>query len=155
MNMKLTLTILFVAATALHGQTPAVIHLTPAKLLTAKAGSTLKAGIPIEVDEGYHVNSNTPADQFLIPLRLTWNPGPLESAGVAFPRPQLEKHSFSQKPVSVFTGSFEIVARFRVPASAAPGPVIVAGKLHYQACNDTTCLTPKTIDVTLPVEVVK
>jgi len=35
------------------------------------------------------------------------------------------------------------------------GPAVMTGKLRYQACNDRMCLAPKTLDVSLPVEVVK
>jgi DsbC/DsbD-like thiol-disulfide interchange protein len=152
------LSLLFLAFSAsVFGQTPGqnVVHLVPPSTVTARAGATVRVALSVQVDEGFHVNSNTPADQFLIPLRLTWSPGPIESAGVAFPRPRLEKYSFSEKPVSVFTGNFDIVTRFKVPAGAAPGTSAITGKLHYQACNDKNCLTPRTVEVTLPVEIVK
>ncbi len=67
----------------------------------------------------------------------------------------MEKYSFSDKPLSVYTGGFELVTRFKVPATAAPGLLVVAGKLRYQACNDRMCLAPKTVDISLPVDVVK
>jgi len=132
-----------------------VVHVAPPTQVKVRAGEAVKAALTIHVDTGFHVNSNKPADEFLIPLRLTWNPGPLGGGKVEFPKPKLEKYSFSVKPVSVFTGSFDIVTRFQVLSDANPGQTTITGKLHYQACNDTTCLTPKTIDVTLPVEIVK
>ena len=49
----------------------------------------------------------------------------------------------------------EIVTKFTVPASAHPGPAVLTGKLRYQACTDRLCLPPKTVDVSLPVTVVK
>jgi thiol:disulfide interchange protein DsbD len=132
-----------------------VLKLAPASAVSAKPGETVQVALSAQVDPGFHVNSNTPADSYLIPLRLTWAPGPLESPAVTFPKPQKERYPFSTKPVSVFTGSFDIVTRFKVSTSANPGSSVMTGKLHYQACNDRTCLTPKTIDVTVPVEVVK
>ena len=132
-----------------------VLKLAPATTVSAKSGATVQVALSVQVDAGFHVNSNTPADSYLIPLRLTWAPGPLESPAVTFPKPQKERYPFSTKPVSVFTGSFDIVTRFKVSTSANPGSSVMTGKLHYQACNDRTCLTPKTIDVTVPVEVVK
>lgn len=58
-------------------------------------------------------------------------------------------------PVSVFSGNFDIATKFKAPATAPVGPAIVSGKLRYQACNDTMCLPPKTIDISLTVDVVK
>ncbi len=127
----------------------------PGAVVKAKAGSTVEAKVSLQLRQGYHVNSNTPSDDYLIPLKLTWNPGPLEAAGVGYPKPLMEKYSFSQKPLSVFSGSFELTTKFKVPATASVGPTSVSGKLRYQACNDSMCLPPKNLDVVLQVDVSK
>jgi thiol:disulfide interchange protein DsbD len=102
---------------------------------------------------GYHVNSNKPNDEYLIPLRLSWNASPLEVLEIAYPQAQTANYSFSDKPVSVLSGQFDIVTRFRVPAKAPLGASVLNGKLRYQACDDTSCLPPKTVEVKLPVEI--
>ena len=99
------------------------------------------------------MNSNTPADEFLIPLKLTWPSTPLEAEQITYPKPQLEKYAFSPNPVSVFSGTFEIATRFKAPASAAPGVVPMTGKLRFQACNNKECLPPRTIEVRVTVDV--
>jgi thioredoxin:protein disulfide reductase len=134
---------------------PGVLNYVPPKKVVAKAGAAVDSALPVELRPGYHVNSNTPADDYLIPLRLTWNPGPLEATGFTFPKAQMEKYKFSENPLSVFTGDFQIVTRFKAAANAAPGPATLTGKLRYQACNDSMCLPPKTLDVSLQVEIVK
>jgi len=112
--------------------------------------------VPLSLQEGYHVNSNKPSDAFLIPLELTWSKGVLEPAGVVYPKPRMEKYQFSpDKPLSVFSGSFELVAKFSVPSTALPGPAAMSGKLRYQACNNTMCLTPKNMDVAIQLDIVK
>jgi DsbC/DsbD-like thiol-disulfide interchange protein len=132
-----------------------VLNYEPPRKVIAKPGATVASALKVTLRPGYHVNSNTPSDEYLIPLRLTWNSGAVESTGFTFPKPQMEKYAFSDKPLSVFTGDFEIITHFKVPAKAAPGPSTLTGKLRYQACNNTMCLTPKTIDVSLAVEIVK
>jgi hypothetical protein len=124
----------------------------PAKI-TAKRGGAVEAKLAVSVQQGYHVNSNTPNEAYLIPLRLTWSAGPLETTAVNFPKPSMETYEFSKKPLSVFTGEFEIVSKFKVAQNAKPGPALVSGKLRYQACNDKACFPPKTVDVQLPVSV--
>lgn len=109
----------------------------------------------MQLREGYHVNSNLPADPYLIPLRLTWNPGSVEVVSVVFPAAHMEKLAFSEKPVSIFTGNFDVVTIFKAAAGAAPGQSVVTGKLRFQACNDRMCLAPRTLDISLPVEIVK
>ena len=120
-----------------------------------KAGAVAEAKLTVQLRSGYHCNSNTPADDYLIPLKLTWSPGALEASQVIYPKPQLEKYSFSDKPVSVYTGEFVIVTKFKVASPASQGPAFLSGKLRYQACTDRLCLPPKTVDVSLAVEVVK
>jgi hypothetical protein len=124
-------------------------------MVAAKAGTTIESKLPLELRTGYHVNSNTPSDAYLIPLKLTWNDGPVTASAVVFPKPSMEKYSFSEKPLSVFSGRFEITTKFSVPAGAALGPITIPGKLRYQACNDRMCLAPKTVDVALQFNVVK
>jgi thiol:disulfide interchange protein DsbD len=132
-----------------------VLTVAPPDKLTAKAGGMAEAKLKVELRNGYHCNSNTPSDDYLIPLKLTWTPGTLDVGEVAYPKPQMEKYSFSEKPLSVYTGNFEIVTHFKVPATAMPGDTVIAAKLRYQACTERMCLPPKTIDVSLPVNVVK
>ena len=126
-----------------------------APAVKAKVGSTVEAKLPLQLRPGYHTNSNTPSDPYLIGLKLTWNPGPLESTGITYPKPSMEKYAFSEKPLSVFSGNFDLTTKFKVPSTAIPGPSAVTGKLRYQACNDSMCLPPKTIDVTLQVDIVR
>ena len=102
---------------------------------------------------GFHVNSDKPSEDYLIPLKLTWAKEPLQLEQITYPKPQLEKYDFSLTPLSVFSGNFEIVTRFKAPAAASPGPAMMNGKLRYQACNNKECLPPKTIDVAVTVEI--
>jgi hypothetical protein len=120
---------------------------------TAARDSVVSAGLSVQLRNGYHVNSNTPADEYLIPLGLNWNASPLEVREIIYPKPKMEAYAFSAKPLSVYTGDFEIVTRFAVPARAPLGASIVTGKLRYQACTNSSCLPPKTVEVRLPVDI--
>ncbi len=122
--------------------------------IVAKRNAAVEARIPLTVLPGYHVNSNTPSEEYLIPLKLTWtSTGALEGGAVAYPKPSLEKYEFSPKPISVFTGKFDLVAKFKVAAKAPAGPGIAAGRLRYQACNDKACFPPKTVEVNIPYQI--
>jgi hypothetical protein len=132
-----------------------VLNVAPPKKVTAKIGATTDLALTLQLTTGYHVNSNTPSDEYLIPLRITWNPGPLEAVKVSYPQPHMEKFAFSQKPLSIFSGEFEIQTQFKPSATATPGLGVMTGKLRYQACNDRMCLAPKTLDITVPVQIVR
>lgn len=137
----------------LPGQTN-LLTVTPPPKQSVKKNAEFTAKVDVQLRPGYHVNSNTPSDDYLIPLRLTWAASPLDVQQVSYPKPSMEKYDFSEKPISVFSGGFAITTRFRIPAGAAPGMMIVTGKLRYQACSNKECFPPKTIEVKLPVDIV-
>jgi len=106
------------------------------------------------VSQGYHVNSNMPREEYLIPLKLTWtSTGALEAGAITYPQPSIEKYAFAEMPLSVYSGSFELVAHFKVKGDATAGPGVATGKLRYQACSDRACYAPKTVDVTVLYQV--
>jgi len=123
--------------------------------VAGKRGANLQSKIPVTVKTGYHVNSNTPSEEYLIPLKLTWTAtGALEAGSVTYPKGSLETYEFSDgKPISVYTGSFDLMANFKVAANAQAGPGVASGKLKYQACSNKACYPPKTVDVNVSYQV--
>ncbi|MBI4889063.1 MAG: hypothetical protein HY821_00470 [Acidobacteria bacterium] len=157
--MQTTLSNFFNSAAALvllsagaFGQSAPVLTVhEPAKLVVKRTENPVFA-LKVAIAQGYHANSNTPSEEYLIPMKLTWDAtGPLTAGEVVFPKAKMEKFSFSDKPLSIFDGEFEIVTKFKRAANPQLGPGFVAGKLRYQACNDKMCLPPKTVEVKLPV----
>jgi hypothetical protein len=132
-------------------QTPA-LTLKPPVGVVVKKGATVDVRLSATLNEGFHLNSHTPTEDYLIPLTLKWE-GPLEEVDTVYPKPQMEKYSFDDKPLSVLTGQFPLVTKFKAPASVAPGPVTLNGKVRYQACNNTMCFAPKNVPVTLTIQV--
>src|SRR5688572_13712073 len=72
--------------------------------LSVKRGASVSIPLAVRVKQDYHVNTNAPNEEYLIPLRLTWDPKPLTLQTVNFPPGKNEKFDFSQKPVNVYTG---------------------------------------------------
>jgi hypothetical protein len=128
----------------------------PPPSITIKRGGAASVKIKVHVKPGFHCNTNTPSDDYLIPLRLTFvaSPNGVESSGVTYPKGKDEKYSFSAKPLNVYSGEFEISASFKAAPDAKKGSTNIAGKLRYQACNDTMCFAPKTIEVQVPAVVI-
>ena len=122
--------------------------------VAGKRNAMVQVRIPVMVDKGFHVNSNTPAEDYLIPLKLVFNPGGgLIGGDVVYPKPTLEKYDFGDQPLSVFTGNFDLVVKFQVAPDAPAGPGVKVGKLRYQACDNKACYPPKTIEVSVPYQV--
>jgi hypothetical protein len=107
--------------------------------------------LAVSIQPGFHVNSNKPKDEFLIPLRLTWSPGSVTAESVAYPQGQDIK--VGPDTLSVFTGKFTLQTKFRAGSESSALPTSVIGKLHYQACNNQMCFRPATVEVRLPVVV--
>ena len=120
--------------------------------VAGKRNDAVQTKIPVSILEGYHVNSNTPSDEYLIPLKVTWTSlGALEGGQVTFPK--AEKITVGDQSLSVFTGKFDLAVSFKVSATAPAGPGIATGKLGFQACNNKMCFPPKSIEIDVPYQV--
>ena len=96
---------------------------------------------------GWHVNAHEPRDEFLIPTTLELTPPPGQTAGaVAWPSPVERTLAFSPgKPLLLYEGTVRLTAPLDgTPASGGPP---LRATLRYQACNDTTCLPPRTLEL--------
>ena len=116
-----------------------------------KPGGSIIQTLKVVVQPGFHVNSDKPKDEFVIPLKLTWAGGPLEAKSISYPKP--EEIQVGGQPLTVFTGNFTIQIEFHAPEHAQTGTGNMTGKLHYQACNNQMCYRPAIVDVRLPVAI--
>jgi hypothetical protein len=118
--------------------------------VAAKANAIVVVPLTLQLKNGYHMNSNKPVDEYLIPLRVTWEAAPITFKETRYPAAKMEKYEFSDKPLSVYSGDVKLESEFTVPA-ATKGEIKLTGKVRYQACTDKMCLPPKTIPVTAKV----
>jgi len=119
-----------------------------------KRGGSVQVAVVLDVDEGYHINSNRPAEKYLIAtaLKIEHTAG-LTTTPVMYPKAKLQRFEFSQKPLSVFEGKAVLKLTARALASLPTGSQALKGKLTVQACNNQQCLRPQTIDVSIPLQV--
>src|ERR1700678_3990711 len=140
-------------AAALVAQTSPNLSVAPVPTVKVRKGEVAAVTLRAVLPPGFHANSNTPSDEYLIPLTLKWTGGPPQTDGINHPQGTLEKYPFSAKPLSVVTGEFSISTKFKVPADAPNGAAAQNGVLKYQACNDRMCFAPKTVPVSLTLEI--
>jgi hypothetical protein len=119
-----------------------------------KRSGTAQVSVVIEIDSGYHINSNRPSDKNLIPtaLKIERTAG-LSASPVISPKAKLAKFDFTPKPLSVFEGKTDLKLTVRALASLTPGSHELKAKLTVQACNKEQCLRPQTVDVNIPFQV--
>jgi hypothetical protein len=126
----------------------AVEYLFPEQV-TVPAGKVSDVTLHFRVAAGYHINSNTPREEFLIPTTFSIPDG----AGVRLDRAVYPAGTDFTLPLdptnklSVYNNEFTIQARIVADA----GSHLVEGKLHFQACDKSVCLPPKTIPVAFNV----
>ena len=117
--------------------------------------SKLKIAVKVKIENGWHVNSNTPNDEFLIPTSFDiLSDNDFTITTIKFPDPTVLNLSFSDQPVSVFEGEFFIGVMIDMPEDLELGDHQIPVELYYQACNDQTCEPPQAVNATLKITVV-
>lgn len=144
-------TALFLPCLAFAQAGKQVVTVAPPHEIAAKRGGTVTGSLEVTIQSGYHVNSDKPREEFLIPLKLTWTGGPLVARRIVYPSPGQVK--VGGDTLDVFTGTFGITTEFAVPPRAATGLAMMAGTLHYQACDSQSCKRPAILLIHLPIVV--
>ncbi len=117
-------------------------------------GKAFQVAVVAEIRNGYHINANKPADEFLIPTTLTAQlPNGLRQVGTVYPPQQSLKFSFSQTPLLVYTGRAPVFLQMEAEMDAPLGATTIPVVLRYQACNDSTCLPPVKIPISVTVQI--
>jgi hypothetical protein len=155
----LALVTLLAAALAQDGlvpKAPMVIAL-PARPVAMAPGGSVRVELRFRVSPGYHINSNQPHSDLLIPTRLKLSPPASFTPGtVLYPEGKDLSFAFSPKEkLNVYAGDFMVRAELRALGSAPAGSYKVPGELRYQACNDRACFPPTKLPVEFEVTVRK
>jgi len=141
-------------ATTGYAQPPQVTIHPVAETDAVHAGAPARVGLDVTLDPGFHVNSNTPLDELLIPTILTLDPPEgFALNGIAFPEAILLEQVGAEDPLAVFEEEFVIGAELLVDASLTPGVYTVPGTLRYQACNDRMCFNPTNAPIQFDITV--
>ena len=118
------------------------------------SGTEFKIAVKININPQWHINSNKPYEDFLIPsvLSIDTTSG-FSLTKIKYPKSQDRKLSFSDKPLSVFENEIYIGALVNTPVNLKPGIYKLVVTFEYQSCNDKTCLPPNSVSDTLIIEI--
>lgn len=108
--------------------------------LHERNGDEVAGTITATIADGWHVNSNTPSEEFAIKTDLVLDPETAELIGnPVYPPQQMKAFEFTGgKELAVYDGTFPIAFR----AKLKPGVTKIAATLRFQACSDRVCLPP-------------
>jgi hypothetical protein len=156
-----TLTLILLTASVLaFSQTPGKapsIAMAAVPLTTAQRAKATMVNLNFRVPSGYHINSNTPKSEFLIPTALKMDlPTDIILGKIEYPAGEDASFPFSpDEKLSVYTGDFTIAVAVHPLHSVVPGKYVMHGVLRYQACDNAACYPPKALPLSFEVKVVK
>jgi Thiol:disulfide interchange protein DsbD, N-terminal len=143
-------------AAQVPGKAP-TLAMAAVPLTTAQRATATMVNLNFRVPAGYHINSNTPKSEFLIPTALKMDlPTDIILGKIEYPAGEDTSFPFSpDEKLSVYSGDFTIAVAVHPLHSVVPGKYVMHGVLRYQACDNAACYPPKTLPVSFEVKVVK
>ncbi len=161
MKTLLTSALLLVTAWAFaqdeFGPKGPVVTVAAAPVVTVAQGKAVTVPITFNVAGGYHINSNHPKSDYLIPTALKVEATTDIVIGkTTYPDGHDMSFAFSpDEKLNVYTGNFIVDVLVRPLRSVQPGKYIVRGTLKYQACDNKACYPPKNLPVSFDVKIAK
>ena len=119
-------------------------------------GNGFKVALKVKVEEGWHINSNKPNEDYLIGTAVSIDSAANFKLGaVDYPASQSIKVGFSDKPLSVFEKEFVIILNVTPSFDIPEGQNKLVVSLDYQACNNASCSAPSSVKDTVSFTVSK
>ncbi|HZQ95232.1 MAG TPA: protein-disulfide reductase DsbD domain-containing protein [Candidatus Sulfotelmatobacter sp.] len=131
--------------------------MAPVGPVTAQRTKQTMVELDFRVAPGFHINSNTPRSEFLIPTSLKMEP-PTDIVLGKIQYPQGKDVAFPFSPdekLNVYSGDFTIKVAVHPLSSVVPGRYAMRGTLRYQACDNAQCFPPKTLPINFDVKVTR
>jgi len=126
---------------------PAVVGIPP--------GGKVTADLAFQVKPGFHINSNKPGSDLLLPTVVKLSPPTnIAVGGLEYPPGREQPFPFSaDEKLSVYTGDFTVTALLSAAKNMPAGRFRVSGFLTYQACDDRACYPPTKLPISFEVDV--
>jgi thiol:disulfide interchange protein DsbD len=127
---------------------PILTTLTYVSHDTVRAGDTLWLAVRLNLAPSWHVNSAHPREDYLIPTRLEFSaPTGFRGAGTIV-YPSGHDVLLIGDTMSVYKSGATILVPVTSNPLVSAGPVSITGTLHYQGCDDNSCVAPNQASLT-------
>ncbi len=114
---------------------------------------SFQAAMVISLKDPWHVNSATPADEFVIATELRVPESEYyEITDIHYPPHTMKTFSFFDEALAVYEGEIVIVITGKL-SSDVSGSAQLSGALFYQGCNDQICLPPQETAFSLEIPI--
>ncbi len=140
--------LLFFALAAFAGGDSKYLSVNPLDTVKLHPGETVMVPVKFKVDSGIHVQANPATRKNLIATTLTFEKSDgLEFGATIYPAGKPFRLKGSDADISTYDGEVEIRVPLTASAQAKSGRRKLAGKLRYQACEETSCFFPMTVAI--------
>ena len=111
--------------------------------------------VAADIQDGWHVYGLDQVAGGPTPLHLALDPNEVvQAAGAIKGTAPVKRHDSSfDLETQVYTHSFTLQVPVQVKQHPAAGKQAVSVSVHFQACSDHICLSPRTVHVTVPIEI--
>ncbi len=156
-RLACSLVLLCASAYAQDAPAKATVIMAPAPVVTITQGKARPVSLTFRVARGYHINSNKPKSEFLIPTALKIGATTdIVIGGIDYPDGRDMSFAFApDEKLNVYTGDFQVDVTVRPLRSVLPGKYMIHGNLKYQACDNAACYPPKQLPVSFEVRIGK
>lgn len=132
------------------------VQAAPIAVVKVSPGKATEFPLTFRVPTGYHINSNKPTSDLLIPTVVHLNPPTDIYIGTTYPPGRDLRFKFAPgEKFNVYTGDFALQTLVRAASKAPLGTYRVHGEMKFQACDDRACYPPGRVPVAFDVRVVK
>ncbi|MBD3179784.1 MAG: thioredoxin fold domain-containing protein [Candidatus Latescibacteria bacterium] len=160
--LQITLTIILLAVSPSKAQnlfnTAQSLVSTEAYLSRDKChpGSRVHLAVRATIAEGWHINSTSPPDQFMIPTILKVSvPQGVKVEKILYPEPEKKSLELSDSPLPLYHGTVIFGAVLRISEDLEAFTEVLTATLEYQGCNDHSCLQPAASSARVELAVVE
>ncbi len=130
-----------------------ILQVKPHLNQAIKAGEQALLSAYIHLEEGYHIQAAEVVDDNLIPMDMTLESIPQLMVGEPV-FPTWKEKKFHDSIFRIYEKEIKVGIPVTTAKALRPGAYQLSGKVLYQACTQSTCLTPRTECFHLPVTVI-
>ena len=96
--------------------------------------------LQIEIEEGWHINSNEPLQDYLIPTSIINDSENLVKLGTfSYPESRIVEMEFADEEIDIFEGNFKI----KIPITFLKNKGPFSLTFSTQACSEEECMSPE------------
>ena len=131
------------------------VNFVSASKVAVTPGHSTPVQFTFRVQDPYHINSNKPMAEELIPTQLHFSlPGEVAVGKMQYPAGKLMSFPFDPSTkLSVYSGDVVVHGVVVAPTTSSAGTYTIHGELRYQACDNNACYPPKKLPFTFDVKI--